>query len=270
MDARLGRAANSPTVAGWLRSLVAALLLGLAALFALDRLYDPARFRIVEIIVRGPFQMADPAQVKAAVAESLRGDLSGNYFSLQLDKIEARLKNLPWVFAASVRRQWPDALVVQITEVQPVAQWGARHWLHTGGQLVARETGVNAAFAENLPYLFAPNSAPGEVWRRYQNWSRLFAALSLRLVKLELDAREIWRVTLAADAATPVEITVPYHAADARVRRLARAFAPELNADFAAMHSLDLRYPNGFAVGWKSALPAGAPLAGAPSPAATE
>lgn len=47
-----------------------------------------------------------------------------------LPAIRGRLKELPWVLDANVRRRWPDRLEVDIIEREPVAIWQYRQRLH--------------------------------------------------------------------------------------------------------------------------------------------
>ena len=124
---------SASLLAAWL---IAPVLLVLAGLFVADQMYNPERFRIESVAVSGGLQRVDAKQVQAVAARAI----SGNYFSLSLPHIEAQVEAVPWVFSASVRRRWPATLLVEITEVQPVAAWGEAHWLHASGDLVARES----------------------------------------------------------------------------------------------------------------------------------
>lgn len=245
------------TLAAWI---ITPVLLVLAALFVADRLYNPEQFRIDKVEVRGRFSRVDGGRVEAVSAESI----SGNYFSLSLPRIEARVGELPWVFSASVRRRWPATLVVEVVEVQPVAQWGEHHWLHFTGDLVAREAGSEAGsspVAQNLPRLSGPDDLQKTVWHAFRRWSELFAARGLRLDELRLDARGLWHLQLslgvlagehAADnnAPAPVSLTVARANADARIAQFAEVLHRRLMAEFPAMRTIDLRHPNGFAIGW--------------------
>ena len=255
------------TLAGWI---ITPVLVALAALFVADRLYNPAQFRIEAIEVHGRLNQSGGGgeQIKAVVAQSL----SGNYFSLSLPGIEARVEALPWVFSASVRRQWPATLVVEVVEVQPVAKWGRHHWLHFTGALVAREAGSDAVpVTQDLPQLSGPEHQQKTVWEAFRRWSGMFAAHGLRLDELRLDARELWhlRLTLGALALprtvpsatsaqksppAPVALIVPRENAEARITQFIGALQHPLMAEFSAMRTIDLRHPNGFAVGWKTAL----------------
>ena len=260
------------TLAGWI---ITPVLVALAALFVVDRLYNPAQFRFEKIEVHGRLSQSHGdggggggEQIKAAVAQSL----SGNYFSLSLPGIEARVEALPWVFSASVRRQWPATLVVEVVEVQPVAKWGRHHWLHFTGALVAREAGSESALVnQDLPQLSGPEHQQKTVWEAFRRWSGMFAAHGLRLDELRLDVRELWHLRLvlgalalprdAVPSATaaqksapaPVALIVPRENAEARITQFIGALQHPLMAEFSAMRTIDLRYPNGFAVGWKTA-----------------
>lgn len=252
----MSAAGHTSRLAGWV---IALALLALAVLFAADRLYHSESFAIREVEVHGRFADADGARTKAlrAVVEQ---SLSGNYFSLNLNAVEARIAALPWVFSASVRRQWPDTLVVDVAEVQPVATWGRAHWLNFSGDLVARPRGAAARNLPALPALSGPDDRHAEVWRAFRGWSELFAANGLRLDELRLDARGLWYLTLSLSAlakqsqqadlanAPPVTLIVEHAHAEARIARFVAALRAHLIGDFAEMRVVDLRYPNGFAV----------------------
>lgn len=252
---------------GWIGALVFLLLAAIVGLFLVDRLYNPGKFRIEEVEIRGQFERIDPESVRATVA----AELDGNYFSASLDDIEQAIRDLPWIFDASVRRRWPSTLVVDVDEVQPIAAWGEDRWLNASGHLVTSEewSGV-------LPILNGPDNMKERIWQAFQEWHGLFAAQGLSLDRLEFDERELWYLSLSLSAlalervapATEDDVdSVPMTAevtmivdnsdAGARIRRLINALNSQLIAEFPSMRSIDLRYPNGFAIHW---------VDGAPSP----
>jgi cell division protein FtsQ len=229
-------------------------------------LYNPGRFRIEEVEVRGKFERVDPEMVRQSVA----GELDGNYFSASLEAIEVVIREQPWVFEATVRRRWPSTLVVEVDEVQPIAAWGEGRWLNATGDLVKQETWDGV-----LPILHGPDEMKDVIWRSFQQWHGLFAAQGLSLDRLVFDERELWYLTLSLSAlavernALPAEVDAgaPLPAAEvtmivdnidaeARIRRLISALNSQLIAEFPGMRSIDLRYPNGFAINWIEGAPA--------------
>ncbi|MGB5708614.1 MAG: FtsQ-type POTRA domain-containing protein [Arenicellales bacterium] len=245
---------------GWVAGMAFVVLLGFIILFVADRLYHPQKFRIEEVEVHGQFNHVDGDQVKQVVETSL----DGNYFSASLEGIEQSVRDMPWVFDASVRRQWPSTLIVEIVEIQPIAEWGDDEWLNSNGDLVSREP-----WDGNLPILAGPESMQEMVWKAFQEWHGMFAAHGLSLDRLEFDQRELWYLTLSLTAlaldrnaialeetsnesthAAEVTMIVDNSDATARIERLINALNTQLIAEFPGMKSIDLRYPNGFAINW--------------------
>ena len=244
----------------WVVGIVFAVLLGFVFLFVVDWLYHPQKFRIEEVEVRGQLNYVDGKRVLEVVEKSL----DGNYFSTSLASIEKKIKDVPWVYEVSVRRQWPSTLVVEIEEVQPIAEWGEDQWLNSNGDLVQRES-----WEGDLPLLSGPESMQEMVWGAFQKWHGMFAAHGLSLDKLVFDERELWYLTLSLTAlaldrnaiasepdkselshAAEVTMIVDNSDATARIRRLISALNTQLIAEFPGMKSIDLRYPNGFAINW--------------------
>jgi len=264
MNTDLQHADHSSHGSGWVVALVFLLLLGMLALFVADRLYHPEKFRIEQVEVRGQFEHVNGEQVKQVVEQSL----SGNYFSASLEQLEQKIGEMAWVYAAAVRRQWPSTLVVDIEEVQPIAEWGDDQWLNASGALVKREP-----WTQPLPILHGPETMQEDVWLAFQEWHGMFAAHGLSLDRLELDERELWYLTLSLTAlamnrnsltsleeeevvpTAEVTMIVDNSDASARIKRLIDALNSQLIAEFPGMRSIDLRYPNGFAINWISESP---------------
>ena len=53
----------------------------------------------------------------------LAGRLAGNFFSVNLQEVQAAVETLPWVRRVEVRRRWPSRLELGIQEHVPVGRW---------------------------------------------------------------------------------------------------------------------------------------------------
>ncbi len=82
-------------------------LLGVAAL---SRLAQQPKFQLKRIDVRGDLHHVTASSVRTALA----GRLRGNYFTMRLDDTRRLFETVPWVAQASVRRVWPDRLLVTL------------------------------------------------------------------------------------------------------------------------------------------------------------
>jgi cell division protein FtsQ len=237
-----------PTLgAVWLRRLRAALVLPLAALalygafkgiqLALDQ---PVR----ELVVEGTFQRVTPIQVEAAVADGL----NAGFMTVNLSALRERVQQLDWVDRANVGRRWPDTLIVRVTEHQAAARWGETGLLNVRGELFTER--AQHSFAE-LPSLAGPPGTERDVARRYLAVRGKLADAGLTLESLELDERGAWRLVLGGGQ----EIRLGRRDIDERLVRFFAVVAPALAADLKRVDYVDLRYTNGFAVGWRQGPP---------------
>ena len=68
--------------------------------------------------------------------------ISGNFFSVNLDAVRQAFEAVPWVRRASVRREWPNRLIVMVEEHQPLGSWGEDgRLLSVGGEVVYGQSG---------------------------------------------------------------------------------------------------------------------------------
>ena len=280
---------------------VAPAMLALAALFIADRMYDPAHFPIRHIEVHGRFSDAVGARIQTVAAQSLSGnffsqDLSAIESRLeQLPRVVDASVRRKWpadlvieIRAVEAVATWGDSHWVHTNgELVARGDAGVVDVAADNGDGKSNSNGhshsdINSASAtanqianeidriraRELPRLSGPRARHSTVWRAYQRWAPMFAERGLWLARLNLDARGLWRINLRVTALADaprndalIELTVAHGEADELIARFCRAVALELNAELAAMHSVDLRYPNGFAVGWKARKPQPRPVA---------
>jgi len=248
VESRLKRV-KLPTVgAVWLRRLRALLVLPLAALTLYGgfkgiqlTLDQPVR----NLEVEGTFQRVTPIQVEAAVA----GSLNAGFMTVDLGAVRDRVHELDWVDRVNVGRRWPDTLIVRVTEHQAAARWGETGLLNVRGELFTERS--QHAFAE-LPSLAGPPGTERDVARRYLAVRGKLAEAGLTLESLELDERGAWRLVLGGGQ----EIRLGRRDIDERLYRFFDVVAPALAADLKGVAYVDLRYTNGFAVGWRDGPPA--------------
>jgi cell division protein FtsQ len=217
----------------WAPLAVAALAAAVGATRAmLDR---PVR----KLVVEGTFQRVTPLQIEAAV----ESDVGGGFLSLDLGKLRHDIERLDWVDTAKVGRAWPDTLTIDVTEHRVAARWGEKGLLDVRGRLFT-ETAPYAL--PELPDLAGPEGSEREVARRYLALRGPLAEAGLKLKSLSVDERGAWQLELESGQ----EIRLGRRDVDQRLYRFFEVVAPALAGDFKRAKYIDLRYTNGFAVGW--------------------
>ena len=194
------------------------------------------------LVVEGTFQRVTPIQVEAALASVKQQGL----LSLDLEELRERVHALDWVDGVNVGRSWPDTVTVSVTEHQAAARWGDTGLLNVRGELFTEH--AQHALPE-LPSLYGPAGTEQEVARRYLAVRGRLAEADLTLEKLTMDERGAWSLVLGGGQ----EIRFGRRDVDERLERFFDVVAPALAGELPRVQYVDLRYTNGFAVGWRSA-----------------
>jgi cell division protein FtsQ len=205
------------------------------------------RFDFRSIVIDTPLRWTNPLTVRAHAAPQL----SGNFFTLDLQHARAAFEGAPWVRLAEVRREFPGRLHVRLEEHEPVALWGEE----SDASLVNRQGQVFEASSpvtelDDMPVLFGPAGTSGQVLALYQRLRPELLPLTLDIEKLELTAHGGWRIR--ADSGALIELG---RGSDAelveRLRRFARtlpSIASRYGRRAADLEAADLRYASGYAL----------------------
>jgi cell division protein FtsQ len=232
----------------WLRRVQAVLVVPIAAL-ALYGVFKGVQLVLDQpmrnLVVEGTFQRVTPIQVEAAVADGL----DAGFLTVNLSSLRERVQALDWVDGANVGRRWPDTLIVRVTEHQAAARWGEHGLLNVRGELFTDSS--QHAFPE-LPSLGGPRGSERDVARRYLAVRGKLTEAGLALESLAVDERGSWRLVLGGGQ----EIRLGRRDIDERLYRFFDVVAPTLSAELKRVEYVDLRYTNGFAVGWRDGPPA--------------
>jgi cell division protein FtsQ len=196
---------------------------------------------------------AEEGTLKHVNALTVRGvalpRIKGNFFTVDLDAVREAFKAVPWVREATVRRKWPNGLVVAIEEHKPLGTWGK------DGRLLSVKGDVftaNQAEAEaeaNLLRFYGPEGSEKEVIARYDELQKGFSGVGLKPVSLELSGRYAWQTVL--NNGISVHFGRGEGTASTMREQMARFLAvyPRLAAQLKnEIKGIDLRYPNGLAL----------------------
>jgi cell division protein FtsQ len=182
---------------------------------------------------------AEPQHVTAEQIESIvRGEIEGNFFTVNLPRVRAAFERLPWVRAVEVRRQWPDRLDVALEEHVPLARWGADALVNTHGEV------FTAAYDGKLLSFVGARESMKEITIQYEFFRRNLAAVGLTPVQIQVSPRRAWQVR--ADNGLTIELG--REDLEPRLERFINAYQRTIGRLQRRINHVDLRYSNGFAV----------------------
>jgi cell division protein FtsQ len=200
----------------------------------------------------GELQHVSQAALRTAVA----GRLKGNFFTMRLEDARRVFETVPWVAGASVRRVWPNRLVVTLTEHRALGLWSDGRLLSDEGRLFVANVAEAEVYGPLIEFDGPPQLAP-EAVRRFFEFAAVLAPLSIEIGRVAVSERASW--SLESNAGQRIELGRDDPPGQLRERLLLiDASYPLMLAKFGAPPSrIDARYPNGIA----AATPAGMRLA---------
>ena len=194
---------------------------------------------IASLEISGPFQRVTALQIEEAISD----EIDKGFVGADLDLIQARLTELPWIDQARVARRWPNRISITVTEQVPAAIWGDSGLLNTRGELFVTEARHVPA---ELPRLSGPDGSSSDVARRYLAVRDQLIPVGLDVRRVHLDARGSWEMTLG----NGIEVRLGRRDVAQRTELFLDVVADIITGRATDIAYVDMRYGNGFTIGW--------------------
>lgn len=199
----------------------------------------PTDAPLTQLQLRGEFQHLSADDVRQAAAPFL----SASFFTADVQAVRDAVQALPWVSRVRVDRLWPGALTIHVWEREPYARWNESAMLDTESQPFSPRA---ADIPTGLPQLGGTRGSEAEVAQGWQRVALPLVQTALQLSGLSVDARGEW----SALTASGIELRLGQGQPERHVATLTGAAIKKLDGRWSEVKYLDLRYTNGFAVGW--------------------
>jgi cell division protein FtsQ len=206
-------------------------------------------FRVLQVqpVTGTSLRYVDAVTVRSAALPRLRG----NFFTTDLQAVRAAFEAVPWVQRASVRREWPNKLVVTVAEYKVLGTWGeeeGRLLSVDGYVFTANLAEAEAETSGKLPELGGPDDSARDVAARLADLRQWLAPLKLTPQALSLSPRYAWTARLDNGITLHLGRANDREVLKTRIDRFVSVY-PHLPAAMSGqIGSVDLRYPNGLAL----------------------
>ncbi|MFC3092703.1 cell division protein FtsQ/DivIB [Alteromonas sediminis] len=200
-------------------------------------LQDEQKSPVQTILFSGEFEHVSITELERLI----RTSQPGSFFALDVNEVHELIEGHPWVYRASIRKQWPHTLQIYLVEQQPVVAWNADMVLNPFGEAfnVAPEP-------LELPQLFGPGGSETTALEGYNAMQQLLATSGLAISELSLSERFAWQVQLT----NGIRLNLGRQEFMDRLQRFIDVY-PLLAKQDKPIQYVDLRYDTGLAVGWQ-------------------
>lgn len=188
----------------------------------------------------GVFQYLSKDEIKSGLAPLV----ATSFFSADMQAIQHAVAKLPWVASVSVKRVWPDAIDIKVDERKPYVRWGMDGLLNERGDLFKPK---NANQFTNLPLLMGPENQQTKVLEIMKGIRTELADNSLALTRFVVNDRWAWNIYLTSG----LEIKLGRNDQLQKLHRFLKTLKVLGPERVKSIATVDLRYPNGYAISWK-------------------
>lgn len=225
----------------WFFRISLGILLVLTLFLAWLKLAHPILFPIRTVKIVGSNTHIDQTTLRTTILPFVQNGI----LLLDTANLQDQLQRLPWVYSAAVSRVWPDTLVISLQEQQAIARYNNSALLNVQGELF---TLGSTPIPTNLPLFIAPLGQQNLVLQNYQRMLAILTPLALNIAVLNLDVRQSWRLQLNNGIVLLLGKTEPLK----RLQSFVTAYPQIVGAKSALVNYIDLRYPQGMAIGYKN------------------
>jgi cell division protein FtsQ len=179
-----------------------------------------------------------PQRVSAELLEKVvHEQVSGNFFTVDLELTRQAFEKLPWVRKVSVRRKFPWSLQVEVEEQVALAHWNGKELVNTHGEVFAGTT------EQELPDFIGQPDTSAQVTQMYGELNTVLQPMKQQIAQISLSPRYAWQVKL--DNGMVLELG--REEMQQRLTRFVTVYPYSLAALPRPANHVDLRYRNGFA-----------------------
>ena len=191
-------------------------------------------FAVKRINFVGDINHVSRDQFNSVVTETFKG----GFWNLNLREAKDSLEELAWIRNVEIKRNWPNAIDVLVSERDAIARWKHGGLLDKSGEL------FDGAEDKRLSILDGPVGQHGVVVAEYLNLTDLLEPYGVTIDQLRLTTQRSWYGNLSNGTV----VALGEKNISSRLKRFMR-FLPETQSRYKSLVKFaDLRYANGFSV----------------------
>ena len=181
---------------------------------------------------------------KKILQNTIESYAANGFFHLNAIGMKQQLLKMPWVYAISVQRKWPDTIIVNVVEQKAVLQWGDKSLVNDKGDVFIPPI---STFPKELPVIFGPEEKELEIFALYQKAKQQFEPLDLSIKKIFLNPQHHWEILLSNNTMVYLKENDPLK----QIKFLVDLYKRITASHDGAPKTIDLRYnTNGLAIKW--------------------
>ena len=176
--------------------------------------------------------------------QQIRKKLDGSFFTLNVENLQDKIEENPWVYSVSIRKEWPKRINVFVMEQDAFAIWNNDLLLNKFGD-VFYTAGVT--LEDELPRLYGPEGNEKDVLQGYIDMQYLLDLHNFKINELVLSERYAWQIWLDRG----LQLNLGRSDKMKRLQRFVDLYPLLTEGKKDKLAKVDLRYDIGLAASWQ-------------------
>ena len=167
-----------------------------------------------------------------------------SFFNINLDYLKNSIEKVAWVKNAYIRRSYPNEVIIFIEEYTPVAVWNNDSYISENGYIFSANK-----IEKKLPKISSYSNRNIIIFEYFSLISDGILNNKINEKILQIKENEIRSLTLLLES----NIAVKFGSQNIkeRIAIFFKAYKTLNSSDLKKIRYIDMRYSNGFSIGWK-------------------
>ena len=180
---------------------------------------------------------------KDDISKAVKYLYSKSFFDIDLNHLKNKLEKIEWVRKINVRRSYPNEIIIDIEEHTPILRWNNKMYINKYGEK------FNASkIDKSIPILISDESRINEVFAYFKLFNEKLSSRKLDFKITKIMENEIR--SLAISLSSGINIQLGSKDVNNKITLFFEIYKSLNTRDLNKIRYIDMRYTNGFSVGW--------------------
>ena len=180
---------------------------------------------------------------KDDISKAVKYLYSKSFFDIDLNHLKNKLEKIEWVRKINVRRSYPNEIIIDIEEHTPILRWNNKMYINKYGEK------FNASkIDKSIPILISDESRINEVFAYFKLFNEKLSSRKLDFKITKITENEIR--SLAISLSSGINIQLGSKDVNNKIPLFFEIYKSLNTRDLNKIRYIDMRYSNGFSVGW--------------------
>tara|TARA_S200000501_G_scaffold331693_1_gene333880 strand:+ start:144 stop:842 length:699 start_codon:yes stop_codon:yes gene_type:complete len=169
---------------------------------------------------------------------------SKSFFNVDINYLQSKIENIDWISSANIRRSYPNEIIIFVTEHIPIAIWNNKDYLNQFGEIFTANKKNN-----KLPILISKNNKNKIIFEYLSLFSNDLIRHNINEKVAKIVEDDIRSISVILSSG--ITIKLGSKNVKEKIDIFFKVYQTLNSSDLSKMRYIDMRYSNGFSVGWK-------------------